>query len=72
MAQGGPIYHRSQDKFDFGIEYDSSSYTPDSTGCCGGFWEGFGDPGPSKMSVSLTRGAIFQKVTFFRPDLVLE
>ena len=29
-----------------------------------GFWECFGDPGPSKMSVSCKRGAIFQKFTF--------
>ena len=30
-----------------------------------GFWECFGDPGPSKMSVSCRRGAIFQKFTVF-------
>ena len=38
----------------------------------GGFWERFGDPGPSKISVSLKRGAIFEKITFFRPDSVLD
>ena len=38
----------------------------------GRFWERFGDLGPSKMSVSLKRGAIFEKITFFRPDSVLD
>ena len=28
------------------LGYDNVSYTPDSTGCCGGFWDGFGSPGP--------------------------
>ena len=36
------------------------------------FWERFGDLGPSKMSVSPKRGAIFEKITFFRPDSVLD
>ena len=31
----------------------------------GGLWEVFGDPGPSKMSVSLKRDAHFQKLIFF-------
>ena len=38
----------------------------------GRFWERFGDLGPSKMSVSLKRGAIFEKITFFRPDKCLD
>ena len=38
----------------------------------GRFWERVGDHGPSKMSVSLMRGAIFEKITFFRPDSVLD
>ena len=37
----------------------------------GRFWNGFGTPGPSKMSVSPRRGAIFQKIMVFRPDAVL-
>ena len=37
-----------------------------------GFWECFGVPGPSFLSVSLRRGAIFEKITFFRSDSVLD
>ena len=36
----------------------------------GQFWDHFGEPGPSFLSVSCRRGAIFQKITFFRPDSV--
>ena len=36
------------------------------------FLECFGDSGPSKMSVSFKRGAILQKITFFRSDAVLD
>ena len=35
------------------------------------FWECFGKPGPPKMRVSLRRGAIFEKFTFFRSDKIL-
>ena len=38
----------------------------------GGFWECFGHPGPSKMELSCGRGAIFEKITFFRSDAVLD
>ena len=40
--------------------------------CCGGFWECFEDPGPSKMELSCRRGAIFEKITFFKPDAVMD
>ena len=36
----------------------------------GGLWELFGDPGPSKMSVSRKRDAHFQKVRFFLLRLI--
>ena len=36
------------------------------------FWGRFGQAGPSKMELSCGRGAIFQKITFFRPDAVLD
>ena len=36
------------------------------------FWQCFRDPRPSKMRFSWRRGAIFQKLTFFRPYAVLE
>ena len=38
----------------------------------GQFWERFGEPEPSKMELSCRRGAIFEKITFFRPDSVLD
>ena len=37
-----------------------------------GFWGCAGDPGPSKMSVSSGRGAIFWKFIFFRPEAILD
>ena len=40
--------------------------------CCGGSWECFEDPGPSKMELSCRRGAIFKKFMFFWQDLVLD
>ena len=36
------------------------------------FWGCFLDPGPSKMELSCRRGAIFEKITFFRSDTVLD
>ena len=36
------------------------------------FLKHFGEPGPSFLSVSCRRGAIFHKITFFRPDSVLD
>ena len=38
----------------------------------GQFWERFGEPEPLKMVFSCRRGAIFEKITFFRPDSVLD
>ena len=36
------------------------------------FWECFENPGPSNMELSCRRGAIFEKIMFFRPDALLE
>ena len=38
----------------------------------GQFWERFGEPEPSKMVFSCRRGAIFEKIMFFRLDKVLD
>ena len=35
------------------------------------FWERFGEPEPSKMVFSCRRGAIFEKIKFFRSSNVL-
>ena len=38
----------------------------------GEFWERFGEPEPSKMVFSCRRGAIFEKITFFKSDAVMD
>ena len=53
-------------------QIDIDQYVLHARQCCGGLWECFGVPGPSKIELSCRRGAIFEKISFFRPDTVLD
>ena len=65
---GAKIVEKSiQKPVEFSFEFLSGFWS-----MFGQFWMCFWDSGPSKMSVWCTRGAIFQKFTFFMPDSVFD
>ena len=65
---GAKINERSiQNSIKISIGFWNGSWTIFSQ-----FWERFGEPEPSKMELSCRRGDIFEKITFFRSDAVLD
>ena len=67
-----PNWSQNQYKIDSKFDQISVGFLSGSWTVFDWFWRSFGDPWPSKMELSCGRGANFEKITFFRPDTVLD